>query len=32
MRATGRSSEAAEMQNRADELFQAANKRDESEE
>jgi hypothetical protein len=32
MKATGRSSEAAEMQNHADKLFQAANKQDESEE
>ena len=32
MKATGRSSEATEMQNRADKLFQAAKKRDESEE
>ena len=32
MNATGCSSEAAEMQNRADELFQAAKKRDGSEE
>jgi tetratricopeptide (TPR) repeat protein len=32
MKATGRSSEAAEMQNHADKLFQAANKHDESEE
>lgn len=32
MKATGRSSESAEMQNHADKLFQAANKQDESEE
>jgi tetratricopeptide (TPR) repeat protein len=32
MKATGRNSEAAEMQNRADELFQAGKKGDESEE